>query len=173
MKRFLILLFITCSAVCTAQNLSFSKVIPAPEKTAADIYNATKIWSATAFANAKNSTQVDNPENYFVSFNSNISYSFGTVVMLAYDGWINFTLTVQCKDGRYKVEMANIKHENKPTNARSCELGLMNEDESSYKGPNKKVALDIKQKSSILFDSLCESLDKSIQKGIEIQDDNW
>ena len=105
---------------------------------------------------------MDNPENCFISFSSNIDYSYGSISMAAYDGWINFLLTIQCRDGRYKVEMSNIVHDNKPTATKSCRLGVISADENSYKSFNKKVASDIKIKTAALYNSICGNIEKYV-----------
>ena len=173
MKKYFFLLSILISGLCSAQNLSYSNVLQAEGKSAKDIYNSVKMWSATAFSSAKNSTQVDDAEKCFISFNSNTDYRYGSISMAAYDGWINFTLTVQSRDGRYKVEMLNIVHENKPTATKSCQLGVVLADEEAYKGFNKKVASDIKFKVAALFDQLCLSLQESVNKEANLAEDEW
>lgn len=162
MKKYLATLMILISGVCSAQNLTFSKVFQAEGKTAQEIYAAVKLWSATAFTESKEATQMDNPESCFMSFSSNIQYNYGSISMAAYDGWINFLLTIQCRDGRYKVEMSNIVHENKPTATKTCRLGVIAADENSYKSFNKKVASDIKIKTAALFDSICGNIEKIV-----------
>lgn len=173
MKKYLFLLIMLIPAISSAQNLSFSNVFQAEGKSAQEIYNSIKIWSATAFTESKAATQIDNPDNCFISFSSNIKYSYGSISMAAYDGWIEFTLTVQCKDGRYKVDMVNIVHENKPTATKSCRLGIIAEDENSYKSFNKKVASDVKIKSAALYDSLCSSIQESMKNGGKSNGDDW
>lgn len=173
MKKYLIILAFLISGICSAQNLSYSDVFQAEGKSPKEIYNAIKAWSATAFRNAKYSTQVDNPESYFISFNSNIKYSYDALLMLAYDGWINFTLSIQCRDGRYKVEMSNIIHENKPTSTQTCCLGVIAVDENSYKRIDRKVVADIKQKTVALYDSLCKDLYEVVINSAQSTDDDW
>lgn len=173
MRKYLLSLFALIPALCSAQNLQYSNVYQAEGKSANEIYNSVKAWSATAFTETKTATQVDNPDNCFISFSSNIKYSYGSLSMAAYDGWIDFTLTVQCRDGRYKVEMLNITHENKPTATRSCRLGAIAADENSYKSFNKKVAADIKIKTAALYDSLCKSIQESMKKEANPAGDDW
>lgn len=173
MKKYLFIFSLFISTLASSQNLSFSNVLQAEGKTAKDVYNSVKIWSATAFTEAKNATQVDDPEKCFISFYSNIEYKYGSISMAAYDGWLNFVLTIQCRDGRYKVEMSNIVHENKPTATKSCRLGAVLSDEEAYKSFNKKVAGDIKIKMAKLFDSLCSDLQKSMNKEADSTDDEW
>ena len=173
MKKVLTTLLILISGLCYGQNLSYSSVLQAEGKSAKDIYNSVKAWSATAFTGAKAATQVDNPESCFLSFNSNIQYSTKSMVLSAYDGWINFTLTIQCRDGRYKVEMTNISHENKPSATKSCQLGVILADEGAYKSHNKKVADDIKAKTADLFDGLCASMQDAMSKETASAEDDW
>lgn len=162
MKKYLLIFSLFISTLASSQNLSFSNVLQAEGKSSQEIYAAVKLWSATAFAKAKAATQVDDSENCLISFSSNIPYQYGSISMAAYDGWINFTLTIQCRDGRYKVEMSNINHENKPTATKSCRLGAISADVESYKGFNKKVASDIKIKAADLYDSLCKGLQDAL-----------
>lgn len=162
MKKYLLIFSLFISTLASSQNLSFSNVFQAEGKSSQEIYAAVKLWSATAFAEAKAATQVDDSENCLISFSSNIQYQYGSISMAAYDGWINFTLTIQCRDGRYKVEMSNINHENKPTATKSCRLGVIAADENSYKSFNKKVASDIKIKTAALYDSICGNIEKSV-----------
>lgn len=173
MKKYLALLSILISSLCAAQNLSYSNVLQVEGKSATDIYNSVKMWSATAFSSAKNSTQVDNAEKCFISFAANIEYRYGSLSMAAYDGWINFVLTIQCRDGRYKVEMTNITHENKPTATKSCQLGAILADENAYKSFNKKVASDIKVKTAALFEQFCADIQASVDQDVNPEEDDW
>lgn len=173
MRKYITILSLLICGICSAQNLSYSSVLPAEGKTAKDIYNSVKAWSATAFTGAKAATQVDNPESCFISFNSNIKYSTNSMMLAAYDGWIHFTLTIQCRDGRYKVEMANISHENRATATKTCQLGMIQADEGAYKSHNKKVADDIKAKTASLFDDLCAGLQEAVKKEAAPAEDDW
>jgi hypothetical protein len=91
-------------------------------------------------------------------------YSYGGMVYSCYEGWVNYTIKVQIRDGRYKAELSNINHENKKGNAESCNLGLITTAEEHAKsGMSKryhnKVANDIKEKMGKHADELFDSMD--------------
>ncbi len=173
MKKLFILLSILCSSLCAAQNLSYSTVLQAEGKSAKDIYSSVKMWSAAAFPSVKEATQIDDPEGCFIAYSTNIEYRYGSIGMASYDGWVYFVLIIQCRDGRYKVDMTNIVHQNKPNAINNSQLGTVLADENAYKGFDKKVASDIIIKIAALFDQFCGDLQEAMNIAVSPDGDDW
>ncbi len=97
---------------------------------------------------------------------------------LAYSGWVNFNIIIQCRDGRARVQVINITHKNKPGNAPDCNLGLILDTEEQFtKGLNKKfhnkVCEDIKGKILIEAEGVFKSIEETFSKGAANAEEDW
>lgn len=180
-KKFIVSLSLSaCAVVAFAQEpLVYSKVIPFEGQSASDLYKQAKIWVASSFQSASKVIQIDDPTQNMMSLKSNISYSHGGFSYLAYEGWVNFNIIIQCRDGRARMQIINISHENKPGNAPTCSLGLILDTENQFtKGANKsfhnKVCQDIKEKMQVVADNLFTSFEDVVNSADSIsEEDDW
>jgi hypothetical protein len=180
MKKFsiiLILLFVTILSY--SQNImEYSKVIQAEGISAVDLYSITKSWISLKFVRPKKVIQVEDPTKNYISCNASSIYSYGTLQALAYDGEVHYTIVIQSRDGRVRVEMTNLIHENLTTNNRNCNLGLLYNIDNQftkgvYKSFNNKVAKDIKYKMLLLFDEICDSLEDFVKNPESSHNEDW
>lgn len=169
-----------CAITAFAQEpLMYSKVIPFEGQSATDLYKQAKIWVASSFQSASKVIQIDDPSQNMMSLKSNISYSHGGFSYLAYEGWINFNIIIQCRDGRARMQIINISHENKPGNAPTCSLGLILDVENQFtKGANKsfhnKVCQDIKEKMKVIADNFFASFEDVVNRSdVVSEEDDW
>ncbi len=98
-------------------------------------------------------------------------------VYKAYEGKIDYTLKLQSKDGRFRVEMSGITHENTPGHASDCSLGVITTAEKSgkgglNKGSHNKIWKEIKEKSAAQFDELVASL-KALTNFTAAEEEDW
>lgn len=175
MKRVLFIsIFAALSIICSAQEAyTLSSVIQAEGKSSEQIYSAVKSWSLKALRSVKDAQQMDDPEAKILSYRISADYSYGSFSMIAYDGWYSYQLIVQCRDGRFKAEITNVIHENKPGNAKNCSLGLVLSDSNAYKSYNKKVVEDIQNKLSTSFDNLCKEIENIVNSAGQSAEDDW
>lgn len=157
------------SAVAQEKPLTYAEVIQVEGKNQSEIFGGLRQWVATTFVNGKAVTQLEDVATGTIILKALFPFNKGGVFK-AYEGHVNYMLKLQVKDGRYRVEMSNISHENKPGRAADCSLGLITTSEKSGKGGlNKsghdKIWKEIKVKSEEQFGELINSL-----KGITIFD---
>lgn len=129
--------------------MTYYKVIEATGKSAKDIYTLSKNWFIITYNTPKSVLQMDDPSSNMISGKAATKFSMNGIIYAAYEGWINYIIMIQSRDGRFRVEITNIVHENKPGNAPSCELGLIRDMPNQFTtGINKsfhnKVAEEIK-----------------------------
>ena len=160
--------------------LKFSKVIEASGLTKAQIYASVRAWVAEYYVSAKEVIQMDDKDEGVLIIAPEMIYKTGKMVLSAYDGNIKYRLKIATKDGRFKVDVFNFYHRNKPGNAPRCQVGLITDaeecdDKSMNKRSSNKVWLDIKEKveknSLVIFTDIEKHIKKAVASKNE--DDNW
>ncbi|WP_290452725.1 MULTISPECIES: DUF4468 domain-containing protein [Muribaculaceae] len=166
MKKIILLLALLVSLAATAQEkaLTFFDVIQVEGKNQAEIYGGLREWVATSFVNGKAVTQMEDAATGTIILRALFPFKKGGVYC-AYEGKVDYTLKLQSKDGRFRVEMSSITHENKPGRAADCSLGLITTAEKSGKGginksAHNKIWKEIKAKSAEYFSEITLSLKK-------------
>lgn len=157
-----VVLVASLTAIAQDKPLSLSEVIQVEGKNQAQIYGGLREWVATTYVSGKAVTQMEDAATGTIILKANFPFKKSGVYS-AYTGKIDYTLKLQAKDGRYRVEMSNISHENKPGNASHCSLGLITTAEKSGKGgidkgSHNKMWKEIKQKAAEEFVVLTSSL---------------
>lgn len=173
---FLLVIFI--NSLNAQEALTYSKIIQIPGKTANELYIYSKKWFSTSFFNPKNVIQIDDTSLNMIIGNGTMDYSKGGLIYLSYDGWFKYTIIIQVKDEKIRVQLTNIIHENKPGYASSSCLGLIQNIEIQFtSGSGKKyhnnVVDDIKNKSLVYFNSLSKSIEEFINSPNSSANDNW
>lgn len=158
--------------------MSYSKVIEVTGKSAKDIYTLSKNWFVITFASPKDVLQVDDPASNMISGKGAKEYKMKGLSYLAYEGWVNYIILIQARDGRFRIEITNIVHENIPGNAKSCQLGLIRDmDEQFTQGANRsfhnKVAEDIKAKMSLFADETFKNIESYITSNSTPANQEW
>jgi len=143
-----IALFIAIMAIAR-EPLTYSKVIQADSLDKTSIYVALRAWFSETYKSSNAVIQMDDKDAGVIIGKATTKYSYGGLVYRCYEGYVNYTVKVQIRDGRYKAEVSNINHEVLPGNSKGCILGLITTAEKhSEKGAQKayenKVADDIK-----------------------------
>lgn len=95
-----------------AGEVVFSKVVQVDETSADDLFTATRIYITEAFKSANDVIQLDDQVNKILiakgwreqKSQSSFMNSFAGVPYQVY-----FTLKVQCRDGRYKIDVYQLK----------------------------------------------------------------
>jgi hypothetical protein len=166
MKKILMatLILLACGIVNAQEALTYSKVIQADSLDKTSIYVALRAWFSEMYNSSNKVIQMDDKDAGIIIGKGTTPYSHGGLSYLCYEGWVNYTVKVQIRDGRYKAELSNINHENKRGNAESCNLGLITTaEEYATKGMSKKfhnkVANDIKEKMKKYAEELFSSME--------------
>ena len=155
------------------------KVIQADSLNKEIIYTIVSNWIATNYNSANDVIQLSDKESGSIICKATMKFGMGKLSYSCYDGYVDYTLSIYIKDGRYKVVLSNVIHENLPKNAPQCNLGLISDAENyTDKGMSKNyhnaVWNDIKNRSNVLFDEICDGLNEAIAKGSsELLKDDW
>lgn len=178
MKKIILLLTLFVSMMAAAQDkpLTFSEVIQVEGKSQAEIYGGLREWVATTYVNGKAVTQMEDASSGTIILKALFPFKKGGIYS-AYEGDVNYTLKLQAKDGRFRVEMSGITHENKPGRAADCSLGLITTAEKSgkggiNKGSHNKIWKEIKEKTAENFAELVASL-KNITNFTAETEEDW
>lgn len=122
MKKLLLLLLIaTASLNLSAQDdkygkgsmpfvdgkVVFTEIVPAEGKTADQLYTQAKLAITDMFKSAKDVIQLDDKENGMLIVKGITAFTYGGALSKS-DAYINFTLNIATKDGRYKIDMSNM-----------------------------------------------------------------
>ena len=114
MKKFLflMLMFISVGAMAQGNPIQCDSVIQEKDKTMAMLYPMIKAWTAVAYKSANSVIQMDDPQNGILICKGVFKYTApGGMTYRYIDGWVNYTLKIQVRDGRYKVTMGDFIHE--------------------------------------------------------------
>lgn len=146
-------------------NLSFNRVINTDSVGKINIYNSIKEWVGLNFKSAKNVIQIDDKDAGMLILKGNMTYSFGGLTYMCYDGYVDYTINIKIKDNRYKVEISDFIHTVKIGNSKSCELGLVTtkelyQESGFQKGYNNKVWKHLKYKSEFFSNQIFDELNK-------------
>lgn len=157
MKKLITLLMLLVSLVAAAQDkpLAFSEVIQVEGKNQAEIFGGLREWVATNYVNGKAVTQMEDAATGTIILKALFPFKKGGIYS-AYEGDVNYTLKLQAKDGRFRVEMSSFVHDNKPGRAADCALGLITTAEKSgkggmNKGSHNKIWKEVKEKANEQF----------------------
>lgn len=110
MKRLIFAIVLTCIPfVGFAQKpLEFSTIIRQDSLSAQELYEATRNWIAESYVNNKAVVRDDNPGKQITGKGS---IKFSTSMMYSsIDGFIEYLLDIQFRDGRLKLSMRNFTH---------------------------------------------------------------
>ncbi|GHT62989.1 hypothetical protein FACS189451_08760 [Bacteroidia bacterium] len=183
MKK-VVLLFCVLFGISNFSNaqepLSFSKVIQTENISQDDVYNGVRTWFALAMKDANKVLVMDDKNAGILVGNTNIKYSFGKFTYSAYDGFIDFVIQVNIREGRFKVEIKNFSHKKSNPNASVPDFGLITTAEESpfnkgmNKKPNQNVWEDIKKKIEALSEVIFSQIESSAKSGaVDSGNDNW
>ena len=181
---FILLMLISVNVMGQEEPLQCDTVIQAPGKSVSEIYTSVKAWVATSFNSANDVIQMDDPDNGILICKGNFKYDApgGAMTYGVLDGWVNFTLQVQVREGRCRITMGNFTHEAKPVPGGSYDwsLGLItNRKRAKAKGVvdfrQKKTWNDLKVKCKIKFMEMTMSISQATEKGGGLldTDDDW
>lgn len=175
MKKVLLLVVMAVffAEIKAQEPLSFSKVIQADSIKKNDIYSGLKQWFALN-SNSKYTLEVDDRETGLLIANFSLEYFKSGFFYSSYQGHINYSITIQVKDGRYKITVDKFIHKTKHLGSIS-NLGLITTGDYTRGGINasfdKKVWLDIQTKSELISNDLFSIFEKL--KFSNNTEDNW
>lgn len=86
--------------------LSYSKVVQAEGLSADEIFSRARAWVATTFNSSNDVTQL--AENNMIVLKAMQQFDYKLNGLTGSDNRVNYTFTVECRDGRYRVSISNM-----------------------------------------------------------------
>ena len=160
-----VMAMLSISLISAQDNLSFNKVIQVDSTKKDIIYTGIKQWLSMNFVSSKKVIDLDDKDAGLIIVNALTDYNYGKLSYLAYNGYLKYTIKIQIKDNRYKVEVTNFVHDVKSGHSEGCALGLLTTDNEYGKGGlqkgfNNKVWLDLKVKAEAIANDVFSQLAK-------------
>ena len=184
MKKQLLLLTVLCLANCifAQKPLELSTVIKQDSLSAQELYEATKNWFAESYVNSKAVIRDDNPGKQItgkgsIPFECSMMYS-------SIDGYIEYLIDVQFRDGRLKLTTRNFSHSASHSAAYDNNMGTLVESLPSdlktigITGANRKASYKYYFKNGIplcnkTFNDIVTSLKEFLAKRKVEAKEDW
>lgn len=128
MKKLLLLLsfVLLCSGTYSQEELKFSKVIQSPTNSdKLSLHVALRSFVASYYKNSQNVIQMDDKEAGIIICKATTIFPSPSLTLSAYEGFLDYTLKLQSKDGRVRVEVSTFMHHNLPGNQKAANIGLL------------------------------------------------
>ena len=124
MKKIIIALLLP---LCTfaQEQYGFSEVFKVPGKNADEIYVMMKSWVAESYRSANHVVQMDDRSSAKIILRPKIKYAPTAINQACYTGWISYTVSIEARDERFKVDVYQFVHEANNQNVSSCTFGLI------------------------------------------------
>lgn len=169
-------LFSFSLAAQESEKLSFVEVVPVEGVSSDELYNRAEMWVATAFQNSNKVVKYRNKENKQLILNPNTDFSYSKLVgSEGARGVIEYTMTINIKDNRYRVEITDCFH--RSYSQTFAGYGILTGDSIPSKWPTKKWSqsiwneLQLKMKQEISIVSI--SLKKAMTVSENSQAEDW
>ena len=102
-------LMVMAVAAVAQKPLELSTVIRQDSLDAKALYDATKSWFVESFSDSKAVIRDENPGKQ-ITGKGTMEFSVGSLMYLSINGFIEFLIDVQFRDGRLKLTMRNFDH---------------------------------------------------------------
>lgn len=164
-------LHVQAQTVDPATNLlTYSEVVEVNGVGKNELYVRANTWFTRAFKNSKAVLQLEDKEAGKLIGKGNISTTIKVPIVGMTDaGYVDMTVTVQCKDGKYKYTIDNLNHQKPlgpntqywvsagPLEQEKPKVGLMGR-------PSKKEWSDLKEDADITIKAMIADLKKAMAK---------
>ena len=186
MRKTILLLILTIFIVGLVQaqeseELKFSKVIQS--ETGADkaaLYTSLRSFISTYYHNSQNVIQMDDKEAGIIICKATSIFDSPSLMLSAYEGWVDYNLKLQARDGRVRVEVFHFFHHNKPGNQKKAQLGVLTTaeeytDSGIQKKYHNKVWLLLKEKAELISNDIFSGAEKALKEGATFnsQEEDW
>ncbi len=181
--KHLLILFITVLAIQTAYAqtpITYTNVIEVKGASKDVLYSRAMEWIASIFNNPDKVIKLKDSENGKIILNAIATYSpskFGYGGTERAKGFVDYTINIFFKDGRFKYEIKDFIH--KPTSG-SKSFGTLTDSEippiKSYNGMKKRAVFlweDLKQLANNTGLTLSTSLIDNLKKESQSESDDW
>lgn len=182
MKKLLFLSMLLFSISSFAQEeLTFSKVIQS--ETGADkaaLYASLRSFVSTYFHDSKQVIQMDDKDAGILICKATSIFDSPSLMLSAYEGWIDYNLKLQARDGRVRIEVSHFFHHNKPGNQAKAQLGVLTTaeeyaDSGMQKKYHNKVWLLLKEQAEDISNKAFAGVEKAVKEGAtsDTKEEEW
>jgi hypothetical protein len=154
--------------------VTYSKVIHIEDSTSSiSLYNKIKTWIALNYTSAQNVIQMDDENSGILVVKALFDY-VSPKYPNYYSGVINYTLKIQVKENRYRVELSDFVHTSDIGGENSFGV-ITDKNRTSFRFGLKKAELQINEHIRENTKLLSQRLMDSIQNGVKesIGEDDW
>jgi hypothetical protein len=149
---------------------TFTDVVIVKDSVSKDeLFNRSKNCFVSLFKNSQKVIQEENRENGVIVGKGNIKVYAKALGMTAPAGYVNFTISLYVKNGRYKYIISNFIHEGSGSNMPSVG-NLENEKPGSFSWTNKQWN-DVKNQVYNEIDNIIVTIKLEMNKKSEIKND--
>lgn len=183
MKKLLLslLLLVAISNVYSQEELTFSKVIQSESGADKDaLYASLRSFVSTYFHDSKQVIQMDDKDAGIIVCKATSIFNSPSLLLSAYEGWIDFNLKLQARDGRVRIDVSHFFHHNKPGNYSKAQLGVLTTaDEYTDTGMQKKyhnkVWLLLKKQAEYISNNAFDGIEKTLkdENGPSAKEEEW
>lgn len=147
-----------------------------PGASASQLFQRARLWFIDYYKSAPNVVQLSDSSTKTIVGKALFRYS-GTVFRggVAREGYVNYTIDVQCKDGRYRVRLYDYLHD-----GASDDLGLLSDGRPCFTLPNvadklaEKICTEEVEPQLAVHDSaLIGSLRKAMAIPVAASSGDW
>jgi len=172
MKKILLIIFILNAVFAYAQEpLEYTDVVYLKDSTISknDIYNSTSEWFVKDFSSAKDVIQLNDKETGKIIAKG--AYHISPTLMIG-ECWVNFTLTIMMKDGRFKYSFTDLYHTS--AHGKSYDGGDINQEKADCSGMymTKKAWRQIKEITEVSCYNSITRLTETIENNFK-QNEEW
>jgi hypothetical protein len=163
------------------KELMFSTVIQS--ESGADktkLYAALRSFVATYYHNSKEVIQMDDKDAGILICKATSIFDSPSMMLSAYEGWLDYNLKLQARDGRIRIEVSRFFHHNKPGNQAKAQLGVLTTAEEYantgiQKKYHNKVWVLLKEQAEKISNDIFVGVEKAIREGanIDTKEEEW
>lgn len=146
--------------------LTYTSVMDIPNLSKDEIYVKIKHWLAEAYNNLNEVLQLDDKLNGLMIVKGSMRFVDAGPY---YEGWVRYTLKIQVKDGKFKIEMKDLDHQTTQVKGKIA-LGILTDrSEFTQKGWSKNSLNDawriLKSDTSLYFKQMVLSITEFVKTG--------
>ena len=94
----------------TTHRITYTGIVEVKDRTAQQLYQAAKVWFSTAFKSGEAVIDMDDNVGFKIIGKWVSEFTYKTMGIGQPGGLINFTITIACKEGRFKYTINNVVH---------------------------------------------------------------
>lgn len=182
MKKVLLslLLFMSIS-VMAQEELSFSKVIKADSASNKEsLFVTMRSFLATYYKDSKRVIEMEDKDAGLIIGKATSIFNAHSLFLSAYDGFLDYNVKIQTKDGRVKVEVNHFFHHNIPGHQSAANLGVLTTSEVyATSGIQKKYHNKVWEMLKVQAENVSNNIFIEVEQALKnvtpnkLNDDNW